>query len=83
MRGNTYVSQLLVHGIVSYVFNRESDCFVSAQVFSYLVEICEASISAPVGPPDFALIADRNVRWIMRHAETMSGELEISLANRF
>ena len=36
-----------------------------------------------VGPPDFALIDDINVSWfILWHAKTMSGELELALANR-
>ena len=33
VHGNTQVPQLLVLGIVGYLFSQESYCFVSAQVF--------------------------------------------------
>ena len=47
-----------------------------------MVEICEAWISTAIGPPDLALTDDINVSWfILWHAETMSGELEMALAN--
>ena len=83
VHGNTQVPQLLVLGIVGYLFSRESYCYVSAQVFSYLVEVCETWISAAVGPPDLALIDDINFSWfILWYAETMSLELELALSNR-
>ena len=50
--------------------------------FLYLVEIGEAWISFVAGLPYLALIDDINVSWfILWHADTMSGELELALAH--
>ena len=58
-------------------------CFISAYTFSYFVEICGAWISAPIRPPDLALIDDINAsRFIVCHAKRMCGELELVFANR-
>ena len=82
VHGHTWVPQLHVLCIVGYLFSRESYCCVSAQVFWYLAEICEAWISKVVGSPDLALIDDINFSWfILWHAKTMSGELELVLVN--
>ena len=58
--------------------------FFSAQVFWYLVEICEAWISTALWLTDLALIEEINVSWfIFWHVETISGELELALALLF
>ena len=61
MHGNTQVPQLLVLGIVGYLFSQESYCYVSAQVIGYLVKLCKASICTVVELPDLALLDDTNV----------------------
>ena len=63
VHSNSLVPQLLVLDKFGYLFNQDSYCSVSAQVFWYLVEICEAWISMAVGPPDLALINDTTFYW--------------------